>query len=849
VAASPVRRTAWPTWLVTGVVLANLALAGLAAGALAASYDRYRHDADVTSQNLAKLFERSIATSFDRVDVSLRLLASVELPPSNDEASRHRLREMLDAHLAAQPDVRSMQVFDANGDALAATNLPAGKTTNVRGHEVFVALQNSPVPPLVVSKPRRNLVGDQWVIVLGRRLASANGSFVGVTAATVPLDYFQRLLSSVDIGGEGAIAVRDLDYGLVARWPDHEPLGLAVGDQRMSAQAREALGANPAHGTYATKASSSDQVERSVSYRRVEGYPFYVIVGLGSNDFLAGWYGELRKAAMLVSLFALVTITLATMLARLLRRRETDLATMLHEAEQGRDRFARLFRGTPTATMIMAMSDRRVLDVNEAFCRRYGVTREQVVGRPPGETGIGPTEEYRRPFWQQLVQHGHVNNFVARVRLANGEIRESLINGELIDYQGESCALATSLDITELRQAERAREAQLVAETANRAKTEFLSRMSHELRTPLNAVIGFSELLRDEASQRLSTAELTQLEHIRQAGWYLLTLTNDVLDISRIEAGQFQVDLRPLAVRPVLHEALHLSRSLARKHEVTLVIPAEPSESLALRADPIRLQQVLLNLVSNAVKYNRPGGTVWLQAGGPADGLVCIEVIDDGLGMTPEQLQQLYQPFNRLGRERSAVEGAGIGLALTRQLVRLLHGRLEVDSEAGLGTHVRLWLPASDSPPTDPPAPSATLVITDRADAAPSTPPAGTVLYVEDNPVNAMLVKQLLARWVDVRFVLAEDGHSGVAQARALLPDLVLLDMQLPDINGEEVLQQLRSQPATRHLRIIALSANAMAEDVERARQFGANDYWTKPINPARFLAEVRALLGRVSVP
>jgi PAS domain S-box-containing protein len=543
-----------------------------------------------------------------------------------------------------------------------------------------------------------------------------------------------------------------------------------------------------------------------------------------------------------------VTISLSLLLAHFWRRRENELAASLLQAEHGRDLFARLFHGAPASTLILALADKHIVDVNESFCQRYGVTREEAVGSRPMDLGIGPIEQDRAEFWRQLTVEGRVRNLVSRVRLKNGDIHESLINGELIDYEGQRCALAISLDITELRQSERAREALAVAEAANRAKTEFLSRMSHELRTPLNAVIGFSELLRDEAQGRLTPPERAQLDHIHQAGWYLLTLTNEVLDISRIEAGQFHVDLRPLALGALLGDAMQLSRALAAQHAVALA-PLPPGvANLAVTADAVRLQQVVLNLLSNAIKYNRPGGTVRIEAAGDTEGQVRLEVIDDGLGMTNEQLAHLFEPFNRLGRERGGIEGAGVGLALTRQLVRLMHGRIEIGSEVGTGTRARVWLPAAQLPASDaeaaesPPEGHAAPAI--APSAAGAGEPRGTVLYVEDNPVNALLVEQLLARWPSVRFVHAEDGENGIALARTLRPDVLLLDMQLPDMGGAEVLRRLRNDETTSGLRVIALSANAMAEDMAQARENGASDYWTKPIDIAHFLAEMRTLLG-----
>jgi CheY-like chemotaxis protein/anti-sigma regulatory factor (Ser/Thr protein kinase) len=311
-----------------------------------------------------------------------------------------------------------------------------------------------------------------------------------------------------------------------------------------------------------------------------------------------------------------------------------------------------------------------------------------------------------------------------------------------------------------------------------------------------------------------------------------------VLDVSGIEAGRIDVRNGTVALSTSLDEAFAFSHALARQSGVQLVAAYRQSPPLGALADPGRLRQVLINLMSNAIKYNRAGGSVRLGLSRRA-GRVAIEIVDTGIGMTAEQLAHLYEPFNRLGRERGGIEGAGIGLALTRQLVRLMQGELTIESEVGRGTRAVVELGHADF--AVPAVPAATAL----APLARSAPPAATILYIEDNEVNVVLVEQMLAHWPQLRFLHAADGRSGIEYATELQPDLVLLDMQLPDISGLEVLRILRQQQATRTLRIVALSASAMADEVQQARLCGADDYWTKPLDLDGFLASVARVLRR----
>jgi CheY-like chemotaxis protein len=379
--------------------------------------------------------------------------------------------------------------------------------------------------------------------------------------------------------------------------------------------------------------------------------------------------------------------------------------------------------------------------------------------------------------------------------------------------------------------------------------------MSHELRTPLNAVLGFAQLLEMDP---LPADQQRSVSRILRAGRHLLDLVNEVLDIARIEAGRLPLSPEPVRVRDVVREALDLVRPLAAEHHVTLLPgPAETCERFVL-ADRQRLKQVLLNLLTNAVKYNRPEGgvvTVSFEAlpageGGPAlspaasgvVGRLRIAVRDTGQGIAPEKLDRLFTAFDRLGAESTGVEGTGLGLALAQRLTEAMGGRIVVESVEGSGTTFRVDLAEvaiqvagrTTTPRVGEPISGA---------AAGETRRTRTVLYIEDNLPNLELIEELFARWPHVALVPAMQGRLGAELARQHRPDLILLDVHLPDIGGEEVLRQLQTDVRTRLIPVVVLSADATPGQITRLRGAGARAYLTKPLDVAQFLVLVNDIL------
>ena len=426
-----------------------------------------------------------------------------------------------------------------------------------------------------------------------------------------------------------------------------------------------------------------------------------------------------------------------------------------------------------------------------------------------------------------------------RIRLPDGSYRWlASRSAAVLDAAGRpSRRVGVNWDVTESKEAETVRQQAVLAEREVQAKSQLLSRISHELRTPLNAVLGFTQLLQIEARQAGQGDQLAKLEHIRAAGDHLLSLINDVLDLSGLEAGEIRLAMQPVDLARLVRQSLPLVQTLAAQHAVELEIGQ--AEGFA-SADPTRLRQVLINLLSNAIKYNRPGGNVVVETRA-ARGEVTLSVRDTGRGLGSEQIASLFEPFNRFGVENEGIEGTGIGLTIVKALVDGMAGRIEVDSEPDRGTVFRVTLPAAN-------AGASVEGLADRAAtalalaSAPTIERNGTILYIEDNEVNVLLVEELVKAIGGLTIVSEDTGGAGVERAMALLPDLVLIDLQLPDFDGYEVLRRLRADPRTRSIPCVALSANAMREDIERGLAGGFTDYWTKPLDFAVFIAALKRL-------
>jgi signal transduction histidine kinase/ActR/RegA family two-component response regulator len=374
------------------------------------------------------------------------------------------------------------------------------------------------------------------------------------------------------------------------------------------------------------------------------------------------------------------------------------------------------------------------------------------------------------------------------------------------------------------------REATAQAEQANMAKSDFLSRMSHELRTPLNVVLGFGQIL--EMRGNLDERDRNAVESILKAGRHLLELINEVLDLSRIESGRMAISPEPVELADLASEALDLIRPLAEERSVRLTAELGPCES-HVTADRQRLKQVLLNLLSNAVKYNRDGGQVAISCRQEAPGRLRLQVADTGPGIPAAMMDRLFEPFERLGAEERHVEGTGLGLALSRQLVHLMNGEIGAESHEGEGSTFWIELPIASAPPRERVEGEASH---ERRNSPAAPVRKRRVLLVEDNLANLKLIEALVSDRADIEMVAAMTGRLGLELAREHALDLILLDQHLPDVTGVELLHRLKAHPETRGIPVVVVSADATAGQIRRMRELGAVDYVTKPLDVSRFL-------------
>lgn len=390
---------------------------------------------------------------------------------------------------------------------------------------------------------------------------------------------------------------------------------------------------------------------------------------------------------------------------------------------------------------------------------------------------------------------------------------------------------------------EQLREARDVAEQASRAKTDFLSSMSHELRTPLNAIMGFAQLLQSNERTPLNKRQYRQVEQIYKGGCHLLNLINEVLDLAKIEAGHINMSLEPIAVYEVIVEACDGLMPIAKKHGIKIELSNSLQQAPLIMADYTRLKQVIINLVSNAIKYNKEDGRVSIFCEADANVLV-VSVKDTGKGVEPSDIEQLFKPFNRLGAENSAIEGTGVGLALTKNIVEKMGGYIGVQSELAKGSEFWFKLPLVISDASE----QASVAVTMPGNLAAQEPSAmavkkKTILYVEDNPANQRLMKDVIAEQDDRQLICAHSAELAFEIACSDPPDLILMDINLPGMSGIDAANLLRRNPLTANIPIVALSANAMSSDFKKASQAGFQEYLTKPIDVQQLLVVLNTLL------
>jgi PAS domain S-box-containing protein len=515
-----------------------------------------------------------------------------------------------------------------------------------------------------------------------------------------------------------------------------------------------------------------------------------------------------------------------------------------------------------------------LLDVNRRAQELQGYSLEefQQDGLAILDTGIPPYDREHAVDWIMRAAAGEPQRFEWLARKRDGELFWFDVRLQRVVINGQERLLANARDITDRKRAEEAlqaanealelrvverthelaranealreamgeaEQAREAAESANRAKSEFLSRMSHELRTPMNSILGFGQLL---ARQGLVSEQRRSVDHILKAGQHLLSLINEVLDLARIEAQRETLSPEPVHIGTALREAINLIRPLAAQAGCTIAddpaVDAAVDDALWVRADRQRLAQVLLNLLSNAVKYNRPGGRVWLTCEVVEGSHVRVGIHDTGRGIPLQYLDQLFTPFARLGAETTSVEGTGLGLALSRRLVEAMNGTLTVDSRPEEGSTFWLVLVRAEAS-TD-----AAQTGSDIVDHESAGQPAARILCIEDNEANLALIESILALRPNVTLIPSLQGGLGVDLAQQHQPDLVLLDVNLPDMPGEEVLRRLRGDARTRGIPVIAISADATPANIRRHVEAGARAWVTKPIDVDSFLRSVDEALA-----
>ena len=833
-------------WLVVILLAVSLGLY-----LLDSSLEQQRQRTALETENLAVLVERDVANSLEKVDLLLLdaidhyaehlRLGNLNIAALDQFLSRQRLR---------QKPLVAIRIANAAGETFIGLDGGSGANVLVNDREYFQRLRDEPALGRVISKPVRGKISGKWAIVMARRLPDVDGRFAGIAYASIGLDYFQQQFVGLQTGQAGSIALRDGDLALLARQPWRGDV-FQHGSRRLSADFEAALAANPQAGSYVSGVTSLDGVRRLHAYRYNPEFRFYINVGASEEAYLAPWYQQRRGILGLLALFVMLSGAAVFMLHR--------YAGRLAE----RERVLRTIFDTSDGAIFLVGPDGRIVFANERMSAMWGIPVAQLIGSPyvslihPDEREIGHQKmlklmaseipfvrverEYIRRdgtmFWgflcgrRLLDESGRLAGLVGLI----ADIDESKRNAQELDSYRQRLEELVRERTTQLEQAKE------VAELANRAKSAFLANMSHEIRTPMNAIIGLAHLLRRD---QVSRQQADRLDKMLGSAEHLLAIINDVLDISKIESGKLVLEVAPFRIVDVVERLVSLNADKVTTKGLSFRT-AVGSLPPVLVGDRTRLSQALLNYVSNAIKFTESGSIV-LRASvveeDDASLLVRFEVQDSGIGIAGDVLERLFHPFEQADNSTTRkYGGTGLGLVITRHLAELMGGQAGVDSLPGRGS--TFWLTARLGKPSAPDQAGCAAMIGTTAGAAGGVARSARILLVEDEPLNCEVAAELIRELVGLSIEIAGDGEQALCKVQSTRYDLILMDLLMPGIDGLEVTRRIRQLPGYATTPIVAMTANAFAEDRQRCLAAGMNDHLAKPVDPDRLHAALQRWL------